>query len=277
MNTQDILDLSLEMAGFDFLPDDTRIYNPREDVQRILLGIDIDEEDLRSAKERGFDLVLAHHPPVKVGIEGVLPRHIDLMIQAGVPKAKAEVAYEKHFAYLSSRWSPGEPGPSHEHFSEVARSLDLGFMNIHLPCDEIGRLILQKTVDELPRGAGVKDLMNAFATLPEIATAGEGVESSSTRPEQTAGMPWRRLSSKLATIRWFTSISMRSRPNSCVRKLGAISSPPVITDRTPWGLIHSSIACEPRGWKWNSATRWSRDSRCKKQPFINRAMILMSY
>jgi hypothetical protein len=175
------------MAVFDFLPDDTRIYNPREDVQRILLGIDIDEEDLRSAKERGFDLVLAHHPPVKVGIEGVLPRHIDLMIQAGVPKAKAEVAYEKHFAYLSSRWSPGEPGPSHEHFSEVARSLDLGFMNIHLPCDEIGRLILQKTVDELPRGAGVKDLMNAFATLPEIATAGEGVELVSGKSNSPAG------------------------------------------------------------------------------------------
>ncbi len=187
MNTQDILDLSLEMAGFDSVPDDTRIYNPRENVQRILLGIDIDEDDLRSAKERGFDLVLAHHPPVKVGIEGVLPRHIDLMIEAGVPKARAEAAYEEHFSYLSERWSQGDPGPRHEDFAKLARDLDLGFMNIHLPCDEIGRVIMQRTVDQLPSGAGVEDLIDAFASLPEIALAGEGVELVSGDPNTPAG------------------------------------------------------------------------------------------
>ncbi|MBC8367977.1 Nif3-like dinuclear metal center hexameric protein [bacterium] len=187
MNTQEILKLSLQLAEFVERPDDTRIYHPCENVQRILLGIDIDEGDLRDAKKRGYDLVLAHHPPVKVGIEGVLSRHIDLMLEAGVPEAQAQAAFDEHFASLSSRWSRDEAGPSHDDFSKIAKDLNIGFMNIHLPCDEIGRVILQETVDALSELASVADLMTAFAAIPEIAAAGEGVELVSGTSDSPAG------------------------------------------------------------------------------------------
>ncbi len=176
MNTRNILDLSLKMAGFGELPDDTRIYHPREDVRRILLGIDIDENDLREAKGRNFDLVIAHHPPVKVGIEGVLSRHVDLMVDAGVDPEVAEAAFAEHLSYLKSRWRGGEPGPSHEDFANLARDLDIGFMNIHLPCDEIGRVILQECADALPGDASAGELVSAFAAIPEIAADVDGVE-----------------------------------------------------------------------------------------------------
>jgi len=187
MNTREILEIALGLADFREIPADTRIYRPREDIRRVLLGIDIDEEDLRAARKRGFDLVIAHHPPVKVGIEGVLPRHIDLMVEAGVDPARAKSAFEEHLAYLSARWNRGEPGPSHESFSELAREIDIGFMNIHLPCDEIGRRILQATAGGLTESASADELAAAFAALPEIAAAGEGVEVVCGDPDSPAG------------------------------------------------------------------------------------------
>jgi putative NIF3 family GTP cyclohydrolase 1 type 2 len=164
------------MAGFTEVPADSRIYHPREDIRRVLLGIDLDAEDLRSAAERGFDLALAHHPPVRMGIEGVLPRHVDLMMEAGLSQEAAEEAYFKQLDFLRERWDLLEPGPDHEDFAVLAAELDIGFMNIHLPCDEIGRKILQAAADTLPEGASVQALMETFALLPEVAAAGEGVE-----------------------------------------------------------------------------------------------------
>ncbi len=56
-----------------------------------------------------------------------------------------------------------------------AEGLDLGLMNIHLPCDEVGRRILQEQADELAPFATVSDLIERYASLPEIKGAAEGV------------------------------------------------------------------------------------------------------
>jgi len=80
MNTADILRLSLDLAGVDAVPADSGVYRPRDRVERILLGIDIAEEDLVLAKEKSFDLVVAHHPIDWAGILKVMDRHEALMI-----------------------------------------------------------------------------------------------------------------------------------------------------------------------------------------------------
>jgi len=62
MNTADIMQLALEMAGMGSIPEDSGIFRPCDSVKRVLLGIDIEKQDLLFARDNDFDLVLAHHP-----------------------------------------------------------------------------------------------------------------------------------------------------------------------------------------------------------------------
>src|SRR5439155_26025289 len=62
MDTQDILDLSLALAKQSDIPADTTINVPAKDVRRALFGVDVDAADLVIAQEKGYDLVIAHHP-----------------------------------------------------------------------------------------------------------------------------------------------------------------------------------------------------------------------
>ncbi|MFQ6090854.1 MAG: hypothetical protein ACE5LD_05385 [Candidatus Bipolaricaulia bacterium] len=62
MNTEEIMELALGLAGLDDIPADSQIYHPGEGIERILLGIDIGSAELWLAKELGYDLAIAHHP-----------------------------------------------------------------------------------------------------------------------------------------------------------------------------------------------------------------------
>ncbi len=63
MNTSEIMQLANEMAGFKETPEDSQIYVPGENVKKVLFGIDVGSAELMLAKERGYDLVITHHPP----------------------------------------------------------------------------------------------------------------------------------------------------------------------------------------------------------------------
>ena len=147
MNTNDIMRFAVGMAGFSRLPDDSRIYHPADPVRRILFGIDIAESDILSAKERGFDLVIAHHPPDAEVILSVLSRHVELMLASGVNKERADSAYETLRNILAEQYRNKSSDKPAERLAEVARTHGIGFMNIHLPCDELGRHTLQTVAD----------------------------------------------------------------------------------------------------------------------------------
>lgn len=72
MNTQEMMDLSLELSGFNDVPPDSRICNPGNNIKKILFGIDIYKGDLISAKQNGFDLVISHHPPYMMLDDGFI-------------------------------------------------------------------------------------------------------------------------------------------------------------------------------------------------------------
>lgn len=175
MNTAEIMGLALEMAGMDRVPADSGIFRPRENVRRILLGIDIEQKDLRLARDRGFDLVLAHHPLRWTAFLGVMDRHEALMISAGVSAARAARASRQNRAFWEALADPGHAEREAGGLCALAERLDLGLMNIHLPCDEMGRKILQQQADAIAPSATVADLMERYASLPEIRAAEEGV------------------------------------------------------------------------------------------------------
>jgi hypothetical protein len=187
MNTEAIMGLALEMAGMDRIPADSGIFRPRENVRRILLGIDIEQKDLRLARDRAFDLVLAHHPLRWTAFLGVMDRHEALMTAAGVPAARAERASRENRAFWEALADSAHAEREAGGLCALAEKLDLGLMNIHLPCDEMGRRVLQEQADGLAPSGTVADLMGRYASLPEIRAAGEGVSLLCGDPDARLG------------------------------------------------------------------------------------------
>ena len=175
MNTADIMQLALETAGMDSIPADSGIFRPCDSVKKILLGIDMEKQDLLSARDNGFDLVLAHHPLNWTTFLDVMDRHETFMTEAGVPEKEAKRACEENRAFWEELADRHHAEQGVTELCAVAEELDLGLMNIHLPCDELGRRILQEQANELAPSGTASALIERYASLPEIEAAKEGV------------------------------------------------------------------------------------------------------
>jgi len=105
--------------------------------------------------------VIAHHPPnAALSYEQVFRRHVDFMVSWGIPRDEAEAAVADKLVdlHISSKT---------ENFTRIlgmARLLDMPFMNIHAPIDEITRKTIQSAVDRvLPAPMHrVVDVINAL-------------------------------------------------------------------------------------------------------------------
>src|SRR5437879_13091054 len=98
MDSQEILGLALHLANQSEVPADTTINVPAKDVKRVLFGIDVDAADLLVAKEKGYDLVIAHHPTGGSAIlefPKVLSKHGDIRTRHGGPSAVAAYKFRE--------------------------------------------------------------------------------------------------------------------------------------------------------------------------------------
>lgn len=174
MNTTDIMKIALDLSGFKEIPSDSEIFHHGENIRRVLFGIDISDEDLIKAKELGIDLVISHHSPNRAWREvftEVIERQVEFMVSAGVP---LEIAQEA-IVSIKSRYKTDRTA-IREHTLSLAQELDMPLMNIHQPCDEIGRRILQSVVDRLGEDRLISELINGYNELPEIKESGDSVE-----------------------------------------------------------------------------------------------------
>ncbi|MDF1539164.1 MAG: Nif3-like dinuclear metal center hexameric protein, partial [Candidatus Thorarchaeota archaeon] len=97
MNTEEIMQIALSMAGLDEIPGDTGIHVPGENIKNVLIGIDMDTAEILLAKELGYDLVIAHHPPggtSRIHFDEVVKLQIQQMVDAGIPPHIAERAIQ---------------------------------------------------------------------------------------------------------------------------------------------------------------------------------------
>ena len=62
ISTDELVDLSLGMAGMDTLPADSCVYVPGANLRKVMFGIDIGAAELMLARQLGCDGVIAHHP-----------------------------------------------------------------------------------------------------------------------------------------------------------------------------------------------------------------------
>ncbi len=187
MNTDDLMQIALDLAGLDEVPADSAIYLPGEGIRRVLFALDVDTAELLLARELGYDAVIAHHP---VGVRHrswqVFERHVGLMVRAGVPE---EVAREAVASKVETLRVAGQSS-TYEQVPAVARRLGLPFLNIHCPLDEVGRRTMQERVDTLlaenPQAA-LGEVAAALAALPAARRAETEVRILLGEPDSPAG------------------------------------------------------------------------------------------
>lgn len=174
LSTDELMQVALEMAGMSQLPADSAVYVPGDSLRRVLFGIDIGPAELLIARELGCDGVIAHHPAggsATLRFPEVLTRHVELMVEHGVPRDTAREAIKP----LVFRSILRAQASNYDHAPSFARLLRIPFLNIHLPLDEIGRRLMVEAIErhlgQLGREPLVQDVIDALLTLPEFAEA----------------------------------------------------------------------------------------------------------
>ena len=78
-------------------PRDSAIYVEGTDLKKVMFGIDIGAAELLLAQQLGCDGVIAHHPAggsATLNFPEVLTRHVELMVEHGVPTPAARDAIQ---------------------------------------------------------------------------------------------------------------------------------------------------------------------------------------
>ncbi|MFW9847983.1 MAG: Nif3-like dinuclear metal center hexameric protein [Candidatus Thorarchaeota archaeon] len=170
MNTEEIMQIALSMAGLDSIPGDTGIHVSGSDIKKVLIGIDMSTAELLLAEKLGYDLVIAHHPPggtSRIHFEEVVKLQIQQMVEAGIPPHIAEKSIQPRLdaVKLSTHVS------NYDQIISAAKLMKMPFMNVHLPLDIVCRRRFTEVIDKATaniENPKVCDAIDAMKLLPEM-------------------------------------------------------------------------------------------------------------
>ncbi|MCL2527816.1 MAG: hypothetical protein FWE42_05280 [Defluviitaleaceae bacterium] len=145
MNTQKMMDIALELAGLDKLPQDCGIVVPGSEIKKVLMGVDMDTSELLLAKKLGYDCVVSHHPVnTNPNMLDVMDTHLLRLEKLGVPRNKSQ----KALAPKKDELSYGKHVSNSRRSESAAKLLGMPFVSLHTPADIIGEATVQKFLDE---------------------------------------------------------------------------------------------------------------------------------
>ncbi|WP_350343418.1 Nif3-like dinuclear metal center hexameric protein [Proteinivorax tanatarense] len=169
MNTKEVMDIALELAGLEETPEDSGIIVEGENIKKIAIGVDMELSEMMLAKELGADLVITHHPSggaPRINLHKVMKNQIDSMVRAGVPINKAQKALGEKMGQVER----GLHVSNYDRAVSAAKLLKMPFMAIHTPADILAERTVQELIDEKladnPK-AKLSDVIEALETLPE--------------------------------------------------------------------------------------------------------------
>ena len=182
MNTKQLMESALALAGLDKMPEDCGISVEGENIKRVLMGVDMDTSELLLAKELGYDCVVSHHPRNTVSdMLLVLDEHILKLEALGVPRNKSQKLLAERREELSYLFHVANSRRS----ESAAKLLNMPFMSIHTPADKIGEAYVQRFLDEKFADKPDTKVSQVMAALEEI---GE-YKNSVRKPVIRAGSP----------------------------------------------------------------------------------------
>jgi len=150
---------------------DSNIYNIVNDgdVKKILAGVDIEGEELLLAdKLNNIDLVIGHHPEGKslAWLADVMNLQIDVLNYYGVPINQAESVTRERISEVARSVN----GANHNRAVDMAKLLNLNFLNIHTPADNLAADFLKKKIEE-NNPEYVEDIIKIFEEILEYREA----------------------------------------------------------------------------------------------------------
>ncbi|MFX1508341.1 MAG: hypothetical protein ACFFDC_19845 [Promethearchaeota archaeon] len=145
MDTDDIVEVALDLVNMNELPADSAVYVPGENIKNILYGIDIGVAELHYAKEQGFDCVIAHHPVGLINHYLVFQKHLEQLISKNVSVETAQKVIDKRLVGFKF----GSHARNYDAVPCFARLIEMPFLNIHCPSDELGRRLISKSIEKL--------------------------------------------------------------------------------------------------------------------------------
>jgi len=167
ITTTDLMDIALELAGLDFIPEDSGIQAESGDVRRILAGIDMGATELLVAHQLGYDCVARHHPQGLGNTRlGVLESraHCNLLIRAGVPVNIAQKIAKAREKDISRRVKVSNL----EAPVQMALLLGVASISIHTPADMLVERDLQARIDGIFAKNPMLTLNEIIANICEI-------------------------------------------------------------------------------------------------------------
>lgn len=142
-------------------------------VKRVLVGIDIDVEEVLLAKEleragKAVDLIIAHHPEGKAlaRLHEVMDIQVEVLKKAGVPENIGEGILREQ---MESVWKDIAPI---NHYKSVmaAELLGIPMINIHTPADNsVWKFIDKYIADKTPKT--VEEIVDVLKDIPEYREA----------------------------------------------------------------------------------------------------------
>ena len=169
MNTREILELALEMAGMTEMPGDTGILVEGENIKKVLIGVDMGTAEILLARQLGADLVIGHHPvggTTRSQFPDVMKRQYDKMVGAGIPINRAQKALAKKIGQVER----AEHSSNYDQAWSAARLLNMPFMGIHSPTDVLAERAVETkltaSLKDKPR-ATLQDILDALSEMPE--------------------------------------------------------------------------------------------------------------
>ena len=153
---------------------DTRILygNPRQEITKVMVGIDIEGQEIllaqRIREKEGLDLVVAHHPEgiAYAGLSGVMNVQGFILERLGLQKEVVDDFLKERIQEVSRKISSA----NHSRPVDTARLLDIPFMCCHTPADNFVAKYLQALMDK-NKPPKVKDALSILYKIPEYKDA----------------------------------------------------------------------------------------------------------
>ncbi len=168
VSTGTIMKAGLELAGWKKVPADSAVHVKGNNIKKVLISVDVGTAELLLAKNLGCDAVIAHHPigVARINFYKVFSRHVDYLVEHGVPKAVAKKAVEP----LTARVETRTHADIYDDVVGAARLMKMPLVNIHQPCDEYMRLVILKKI-RAGKIERVYDMVKSVSEIPEFAHA----------------------------------------------------------------------------------------------------------
>jgi putative NIF3 family GTP cyclohydrolase 1 type 2 len=151
---------------------DSRILNIAEDkeIERVMVGIDIESAEVLLAKEIGnIDLIISHHPLGKAlaNLHEVMELQCDVLNQYGVPINIAEGLMRERISEVAR----GMNRFNHQRTVDTARLLGFNLMCLHTACDNLAARFLKEHIEKKNNITRIEDLLEFLEKVPEYKTA----------------------------------------------------------------------------------------------------------